>query len=244
MGLNQPERAPAVRRAMAVLAYLAQEGPSSAADISKELGLPQSSTSDLVHTMLADGLLRRRQDLFTIGPLITDLAAGFVGDAALLDRFATHWPRHPELSRHTVSIQTILGTQSLCVDVRLGNYLLPFTPRPGSRSDTWKGNLGEPVLTCLTADEARATLTAFGAFTAHGPDRTTADSWISLHSRGIQPTPLLAGTGNLELNAALPTGPASSPPTVLTLHLPPEMEDTSGTLADGLAELASTITAG
>lgn len=243
MGVNQPERAPAVRRAMAVLAYLAQEGASTAADISKELGLPQSSTSDMVNTMLADGLLRRRQDLFAIGPLITDLAAGFVGDAALLDRFATHWPRHPELSRHTVSIQTILGTQSLCVDVRLGGYLLPFTPRPGSRSDTWKGSVGEPVLTCLTPEEAHSTLTAFGAFTAHGPDRTAAEAWIGQHARGGQPSPLLAKTGNLELNVSLPAT-AGNPPTVLTLHLPPELGDPSGTLAQGLAELASTITAG
>lgn len=222
--MNGPGRAPAVRRAVAVLNFLAQQGASTATDIAHELDLAKSSTSDLLNTMLADGLLRKRRDVFDIGPLVTSLAAGFVGDADLIDRFVLLWPRQPLLAEHTVSVQAIVGTQNLCVDVRLGRYLLPYTPRPGSRTDLWSGGVGEPVLRSLSAPEVRRTMEAFAGFAPGTLAGDTAQAWVDKHARGHQPVPLMAKTGNLELNVALASGSSTAPPTVLSLQLPPRLE--------------------
>ncbi len=234
-------RAPAVKRAVTVLNFLAQQGASTAAAISHELGLAKSSTSDLLNTMLADGLLRKRRDVFSIGPLVTSLAAGFVGDAELLDRFALLWPRQPVLAEHTVTVQAIVGTHNLCVDVRLGRYLLPYTPRPGGRTDLWSGGTGEPVLRSLTAPEVRRALDAFAGF-APAPAAEAAQVWIDKYARGQQRLPLMSKTGNLELNVALPAVGTGAPPTVLSLQLPPRLEGhIPASLSTALEEFAAAI---
>ena len=242
--MNDHGRAPAVRRAVTVLRFLADQGGASATAIADEFGLAKSSISDLVNTMLDEGLLQKREHQLALGSLFTELTAGLVGDTDMLDRFAIQWQRQRLLAEHTVSVQTIIGTQSLCAEVRLGMHLLPYTPRPGSRTEAWNGSTGEPALRCLAADDVRRTLASFAAFSPT-PDAETQRArraWIDRHARGSQRTPMVANTGNLELSVAL-TQQETVPPAVLTLHLPPRFEGyVSPKLRTAMEDFAAILT--
>jgi DNA-binding IclR family transcriptional regulator len=224
MGITDPA-APAVHRAATIVDFLMFKGVASPTTLAAELGLSKSSLSDILTTMLADGLIRKRDDGLVIGPLFAELTKGFVGETALMDRFAITWQRQRLLSEHTVSVQTVIGTHSLCVEVRHGAHLLPFTPLPGLRSDVWVGIEGEPVLRCLTAEQVRYTTTTFAAFSPAVEERVDEgrNAWIARHALGRQRIPLVAHTGNLEFNTPLSRG-GDMPPAVLTLHLPPHLE--------------------
>ena len=245
MGVNENSRAPAVRRAVAVLEFLAHQGSASAAAVGDDLGLAKSSMSDLTNTMLADGLIQKRDNLLAIGPLFADLTSGFVADTDLLDRFAIRWQRQRLLSEHTVSVQAIVGSQSLCVEVRLGMHLLPYTPRAGARTDAWNGAVGEPVLRSLTAADLRRTLSTFAAFSPPVTQETDRkrQAWLDRNARGSQRTSLIAGTGNLELSVALSTPDSAVPPAALTLHLPPRLDGhVPGKLRTALEDFATILT--
>ncbi len=216
---------PAIHRAAAVLEFLAFNEVATPSTLSGELGIAKSSLSDILSTMLADGLIQKRDDGFVIGPLFGQLTRGFVGDTNLMDRFAVTWQRQRLLSAHTVSVQTIIGAHSICAEVRHGAHLLPFTPRTGLRNDLWHGPEGEPALRCLTAAQLQANSNAFAAFSPP-IDAALAEArrlWIERHARGAQRIPFVARTGNLEFNVALSRS-ETMPPAVLTLHLPPRQE--------------------
>lgn len=243
MGMNEPAAAPAVHRAAAILSFLAFRESATPTTLAFELGMAKSSMSDVLGTMLAEGLVQRRDDSFVIGPVFADLARGFVGETDVMDRFAIAWQRQSLLSEHTVSVQAIVGTRSLCTEVRHGAHLLPFTPLPGLRTELWHGAEGEPALRCLSARQIRLAMSAFDALSpVDGRDVAEArSSWIDHHAVGGQHVPLVALTGNLELNAAL-TRKDALPPAVLTLHLPPHREgDVSVELRTAFQDFAAQL---
>lgn len=242
MGLNEPQRAPAVHRAVSVLAFLAQGGPASATEISRDLGLAKSSTSDLIGTMQEAGLLSRRVDDLSIGPLLGALTEGLVGDSGVLERFATHWPRQRTLTDHTVSVQSILGDRNLCMEVRLGRHLLPYTPRAGSRTTVWsEDGTGDAILRALMPADVERTMTAFAGFDETNPDDQTRHSWLKANAVGRQDEPVIAATSNREFNVQLPHTEGRVPPVLLTLHLPPRLDVDVAPLRSALHDFAEVI---
>lgn len=241
MGVNGPARAPAVRRAVAVLECLTRQGAANLTELSHQLGLAKSSTSDLLSTMLQEDLVRKRGDEFILGRLLSELTAGFVGEEQILDRFAKDWSRQPILGEHTVSVQAIIGTHSLCADVRLGRYLLPYTPRAGSRRMIWDGKKGEPVLRSLPAESVLRTVDAYAEY---DPPRNPNDlrRWVQNNASGAQHTAMLASNGNVELSVAITPSHSHGPPVALSLHFPPRMRDAaSHELRQALKDFARTV---
>jgi hypothetical protein len=222
VGINDTGRAPAVRRAAAALEVVARSGHASVAEISRDLNLAKSSASDLLSTMLTERMLTRRGGALVLGELLAELAAGFVGNPNILQRFALYWNKYPPLEEHTLSLQALLGTQNLCVDVRIGRHVLPYTPRAGSRLPVWDGARGEPILAHVSADDADATLRRFRGFNGAVDEREGIVSWIREHapSAPAAPSPLLSSTGNFELVSLLPDRAPGAPPVAVTLHLP------------------------
>lgn len=219
MGVNDTRRAPAVHRTVAILECLARQGAASLTELVQQIGLPKSSASDIVTTMITDDLVRRRGDTFVLGDTLGVLTSGLVGDARLLDRLAKDWPRQPRLGEHTVSAQTLIGSRTLCVDVRLGRYLLQRTPRPGSSHVAWDGEKGSPVLRCFPEG---AVMRAVHTFQDHDPtvNPETLSAWLkhSLPQHDEQPESV--DSEDWQLSAAVPASTSAHPPVALTLHLP------------------------
>ncbi|MBK0418355.1 helix-turn-helix domain-containing protein [Leucobacter sp. CSA1] len=225
MAVNDSSRAPAVRRAVAALDFLAHIGRASAADVSRDLGLAKSSTADLLATMQAVDLVRKRGDEYELGALASELTAGFVGDPAILDGFAKHWARQPIVNEHTVTIETLLGATALCLDLRIGRYVLPSTPRIGRRIPLWDGAAGSPLLLCMPTEALARTLERFEGFDG-SPERTAAIlEWRAREAPRPRAATRLSSRGNIEISLALPVAFAGSPPVTVTAHLPPESEN-------------------
>ena len=65
------------------------------------------------------------------------------------------------------------ASRGMCLEARHGSHLLPYTPRPGLRTDTWTGAEGEPILRALQVDDV---LRSIESFELLGPE-------LSAHTR-------------------------------------------------------------
>ncbi|MBF4615928.1 helix-turn-helix domain-containing protein [Curtobacterium sp. VKM Ac-1376] len=227
---------PAVRRAMAVVEHVAFTGVTTAGAIADDLGLAKSTVSDLVGTMLETGMLRRSGNGLVVGEAFSRLSSGLTAGVVSLEDFRRRWQRHPVLHEHTVSIQSLVGTRSLCVEVNVGVHLLPLGPGAGMRSAVWTAAGAEPVLQCFTADELAR---SFDVFRGYSVDDQAVRAWATEHARGVQTRPAPAASGNHELSVRLSDG--SVPLVALTLHLPPNLEVDGDRLRSALTQLAASL---
>lgn len=227
-------RAPAVRRAIAVLDALAFERRARASDIVRSVGLPKSSASDLIGTLTAERMIARSGDDLVLGTAFVEMAAGFVGGIATLRRFGIGWERSAELRGHTVTVQSLIGLHSVCVGVRLGPHVLPYTPRAGSRLPLCSGERLEPVARAVGADDLLRSVDRF-------PERDGGREDIARLLAGAQGDPLSpspSSTGNLEIGALVSSGDDRGGPVVATLHLPPAYDGEVAPLAAALTQFA------
>lgn len=213
---------PAVHRATAIAQRVSRQEGLDVKKLAEDLSLPKSTVKDVVGTMLEQDILARRHDELVIGSFFADLTTSLLGFTRILDRFAALWQRQPLLSDHTLSIRSIIGREALCLEVRHGRRLLPYSPRAGFRTSTWDGIIGEPALRSLHPVEVEEALDRFELLTwgFDANERTSMTTWIADNCRGSQLTPMLATTGNYETNVSL-RGARQVTPLVLTLHLPP-----------------------
>lgn len=246
MGVNQDQgpaavaaaggRSPAIRRAALVLELVAHRRRLRPTEVSRELGLAKSSTADLVGTMLGEGLLDRRGDDLVLGRLFREAATGFVGDGTILRRFGVTWERSPLLREHTVTLQAPIGAQSVCVAVRLGRRVLPYTPRSGSRQPLWSQGEAEPV---AVRSPAKALLRSLDLFEP-GDGAAGLRAWLERRADAASdPVRLPSSTGNDELVAVVP----AVRPVLAVVHLHPDDEVDEPALAEALTAFAESLPA-
>lgn len=238
MGVSGGGRAPAVHRAASLLGVLAFERRARPADLARAVGLPKSSASDLIGTLLEERMLARAGDDLVLGNALIELAAGYVGDIATLRRFGIGWERSALLREHTVTLRSLVGAHGVCVSVRLGAHVLPYTPRAGSRLPLWY-DAPEPVLAVVPlADIARA----LDEFPEDGPAAQALSRWVETATGGrreaASATPALSATGNLELSSSVSSGAERGGPVVVTAHLPPASAVDADALQAALDEFA------
>lgn len=241
MAVADQERAPAVRRAIAVLDVIAHSGQASAAEISHVLMLPKSSTANLVTTMLDEGFLAKPGDDYIFGELITELTAGFTGDPGVLERFATYWGQHALLHEHTISVHAILGTRALCLDARLGKLVLPSSPRPGRIVELWNDDGGKPVLQLVPHTALSRTLQRFEGF-GHSEDTSDAVLRWWDHHGGLQNVAVSETPGESQhVGVLVPEVSEDAPPIILTAHLLHNHTLDMRELSQALTEFASRL---
>lgn len=243
MGMTTPERAPAARRAIAVLDLIAGRSDVTWSDVSRDLMLARSSTSDLISTMLNEQLIERHGDSLAFGTVWLRCASAFVSTGPLLERFVREWDTTELLNAHTLSVQSLMGDQTMCVDVRMGRQVLSVTPRAGSRYPVWDGKTGEPILTRLSLQSIESSLSAFGRFCGVDDARSGEIlAWAKEHSTAttsIAPVEK-ATTGDYEMSVMIPSLLSETIPTAITLHLPAGADNRQNTraLSDALHAFA------
>ena len=235
-------RAPAVRRAAAVLNLLAFERRATQGEIVRSAGLAKSSASDLIGTLLEERLVARSGDALVLGTAFVEIAAGFAGDVTVVRRFGPGWERSPLLREHTVSLQALVGTRSVCVCVRLGAHVLPYTPRAGNRLPFAAECGWEPVTRTVPRDDLLRTITRFPEHGSPMEERERFDALLGRSDAAEEPA--IASTGNLEVNALVSTGAERGAPVVATLHLPPSYAGDLFALRAALEGLAGDLRAG
>jgi DNA-binding IclR family transcriptional regulator len=149
VGLGGP-RSPAVHRGARVLDAISAGAASTPAALSAVLGLPKSSTADLLGTLEDAGFVTRGADgSLHAGARWSDLSDPDAVAHRVFRACATR-----DLDGHTISLVQLFGNQILFVDVRLGRHPLPLTPRPGQRANADACAGAVAILSSLSAAEA------------------------------------------------------------------------------------------
>src|SRR5919112_4885785 len=110
-GLGSASPAPAVTRAAAVLESLAASatGRRTLSDLARELGIPKSSTSNLLLALEEARLISRQGAEFTLGRKLVELGAAYLGRMDEVQEFYRYCEQASVLSRETVRIAMLDG---------------------------------------------------------------------------------------------------------------------------------------
>ena len=140
-GLGSASPAPAVTRAAAVLEALAASstGRLTLSDLSRELGIPKSSTSNLLLALEEARLINRQGADFTLGRKLVELGAAYLSRLDEVQEFYRFCEQAPTLSGETVRIAMLDGTNVI--------YLARYEGHPAVRLTS---NIGDkmPVSLC------------------------------------------------------------------------------------------------
>ncbi len=136
--------APAVTRAAAVLDVLAaaSSGRATLSDLARELGIPKSSTSNILQALEDAGLVVREGSDFLLGRKLVELGASYLSRRDEIREFYQFCAQAPALSRETVRIALLDGDHVI--------YLARYEGHPAVR------------LTSTIGDKMPASLCAVG----------------------------------------------------------------------------------
>lgn len=133
--------APAVTRASAVLDALAASatGRLTLSDLARELGIPKSSTSNLLLALEEARLITRQGQDFALGRKLVELGAAYLSRLDQVQEFYRFCEQAPTLSGETVRIALLEGTNVI--------YLARYEGHPAVRLTS---NIGDkmPVSLC------------------------------------------------------------------------------------------------
>ena len=136
--------APAVTRAAAVLDVLAASatGRATLSDLARDLGIPKSSTSNILQALEDAGLVAREGSEFSLGRKLVELGASYLSRRDEIREFYQFCEQAPTLSRETVRIALLDGDHVI--------YLARYEGHPAVR------------LTSTIGDKMPASLCAVG----------------------------------------------------------------------------------
>lgn len=140
-GLGSSSPAPAVTRAAAVLEALAEApaGRLTLSDLARELGIPKSSTSNLLLALEEARLITRDGADFALGRKLVELGAAYLSRLDEVQEFYKYCEQAPALSGETVRIAMLDGDHVI--------YLARYEGHPAVRLTS---NIGDkmPVSLC------------------------------------------------------------------------------------------------
>lgn len=209
MGLNEP-RTPAVHRATRLMDAIWSGQADSPAALVGALQMAKSSVADLLDAMEEEGLVALTQD----GHLLPGGRWATLADTeGVVDRLLRACARTPELDGHTIAVAHLYGAQAVYVDVRLGRYPLPLTPRPGQSFACAESAAAIAVLSSLAPSTAAQIVTDAAAH--QGLSQREVDLVIALRRGQRSSCELNSVRTGWQVAAAVPFTR-----TALVMHLP------------------------
>lgn len=158
MGMTGP-RTPAVHRGVRILDAIASGAATTPAALTGTLGLPKSSTADLLATMEDVGFVGRSAG----GVLHTGARWSELSDPDAVVHNLFRACATPDLDGHTISLVRLFGNQVVFVDVHPGRLPLPLTPRPGQRAAAATCAGATAILSSLPPEAATNVVTGAAA---------------------------------------------------------------------------------
>ncbi|MTD15236.1 helix-turn-helix domain-containing protein [Nakamurella sp. YIM 132087] len=215
-GRSAAPRTPAVHRAVTVLDAVWSDRARTPAALAGTLGLAKSSVADLLGTLESEGLLARAAE----GRLqLGGRWAAFADPRGRVDRLLRSCSRFHDLDGHTLSVSGLVGTRSLCLDVRPGQLPLPLTPRPGQYTAAAGSAAAVSLLSALPEAEAARVVADFAAF--EGTGASDREAILALRQERRRGTALQLKVGrSFQVACADAEGRLA-----LTAHLPDRLDD-------------------
>lgn len=169
-----PVKAPAARSVLAVLAYLGrQAGPVPAAAIARDLGLPRSTTYQLLATLTTAGFVVHLADdrRFCLGVAAHELGTGYTRQAPLQRVARVPLARLVDRTGHTAHLAVMHGREVIYVIEERAPGRAPLVTDVGVRLPAQLTASGRAMLAELPATQLRALF-------------PTPESFVSRHANG------------------------------------------------------------
>ena len=142
-------------RAIDIVEHVALHGPVNARGISRATGVPESSLSYLLATLVDREWLAQAQDrTYSAGPALSRLASG--ARAPLVDRARPFLRSLAASTGETACLFVRRGHEIEVLDVELSTHDLRFTPQKGQRIPLHSFGGGKALLTRLSPAELDA----------------------------------------------------------------------------------------
>jgi DNA-binding IclR family transcriptional regulator len=116
--MARPDKVPAARQVLAILGHLArQAGPVPAAAVARDLGLPRSTTYQLLSTMVEYGYVMHLVDerRYCLGAAAYELGSGYTRSEPLVRLARVPLTRLAERTGHVTHLSVLHGTEVLYV---------------------------------------------------------------------------------------------------------------------------------
>jgi DNA-binding IclR family transcriptional regulator len=116
--MAQPEKVPAARQVLEILGHLArQAGPVPAAAVARDLGLPRSTTYQLLATMVESGFVVHLADerRYCLGMAAYELSSGYSRSEPLVRLARVPMTRLAERTGHVAHLAVLHGNEVLYV---------------------------------------------------------------------------------------------------------------------------------
>jgi IclR family transcriptional regulator, blcABC operon repressor len=148
--------APAVVRAVHILAYLAEHSSAQRLTaIAGAVGIPVSSTAAICNALEAERMIVRRNEGYVLGPLNVELAQRFLSQLQPLSAFADVVAEHKALRHETVQMALLDGFDVLYVARRDSDQPFLISSAVGKRLPANCTAVGKASLALLEPDQRR-----------------------------------------------------------------------------------------
>lgn len=153
---NDRASAPAVVRAVRILAYLAEHSSAQRLTaIASAIGIPVSSTAAICNALEAERMIVRRNEGYVLGPLNVELAQRFLSQLQPLSAFADVVADHQALRHETVQMALLDGFEMLYVARRDSDQPFLISSAVGKRLPVNCTAVGKASLAVLDPDKRR-----------------------------------------------------------------------------------------
>ena len=155
MKLQNTASVKSAARAIDTVEHVALYGPVNARGISRATGIPESSLSYLLATLVDRGWLEQRPDrTYSSGPALARLAAG--APTSLAERARASMRTLTAVTGETSTLFIRQGDEIEVLAVEHSNHELRFTPQIGARMPLHSFSGGKALLTRMNEDELSA----------------------------------------------------------------------------------------
>ncbi|MEA5455422.1 IclR family transcriptional regulator [Sinomonas sp. JGH33] len=150
--------APAVTRAIELLAFLAGQGsaPASLTDIAHGIGAARSSTRNICSALEEGGLIQRRDGGYQLGRRLVEFGGAYLSSFDQIREFYRACAESTLLSRELVQVAIMDGTDVLYVARHEGRSPLHLSARIGDRFPAALTAVGKALLSPLGETAVRA----------------------------------------------------------------------------------------
>ncbi|MDQ4502285.1 IclR family transcriptional regulator [Sinomonas sp. ASV322] len=143
--------APAVTRAAAVLDVLASSpsGRATLSDLARELGIPKSSTSNILQALEDTGLVARDGGDFSLGRKLVELGASYLSRRDEIREFYQFCAQAPTLAHETVRIALLDGDHVIYLARYEGHPAVRLTSTIGDKMPASLCGVGKALVARL-----------------------------------------------------------------------------------------------
>lgn len=153
--VTPPGAAPAVSRAVAVLDAIAasESGSMTLSDLSRDLGVPKSSTSTICTALELGGLVRRDDLGYSLGRKVVELGGSYLARLDQVSEFHRACLESEVFRSETLRLSTAAGIDTLCLARYEGHPAIRLTTNIGDRLPASSCAPGKALLARLDDSE-------------------------------------------------------------------------------------------